>query len=294
MTSRKEKKLAQKKAKIEALEKKLQEKGKNRSLLSKIVWGAVFMFIGLPVLFAIAIELSLSPEDREARALKAAAEEIERHKVLSEEKIKKTIQNLETSIQNSNHSSIVKYYDALKTQAPEKAKSFESDVQKSKSVVAEQERIRKLNFTGNFYIGTYVDEFGDKTGEKFVGYKGSGKFSNSATENSSLNFWVAMNSSSEFDIALYEYGGKNPVKDVFGRDSYIIRYRYSDVTGQVTCDNRGDRISCGNVNSQKLHQALTEASKVKFSIYNDKYRTSQYFFTMNANGYKNAMRKLGK
>lgn len=200
------------------------------------------------------------------------------------------IGNMSTNTDTQSETKKVAIKKNKKVELPKDA----NQLAKEKAELAEKERKRKLNYTGNFTLGNYTDEFGDKTQERFVGYRGVGKFSNSATEGSSLKFWIAMDSVTDFDISLYEYAGKNPVKDIFGGDEFVIRYRYSDITGQVTCKNYSDRISCGPQNSAKLHAALKEADKVKFSIYNKRTTSSQYFFNVNANGYSNAIRKLSE
>ena len=46
-----------------------------------------------------------------------------------------------------------------------------------------------------------------------------------------------MDSSSDFDISLYEYAGKNPVKDIFGGDEFVFSLPL-DSTAQLeeTCE----------------------------------------------------------
>lgn len=299
----KEKLLAQKIAEVEALKREIAaqstaaEKGKsNKGVFKKIIVGGLALFVGIPLLVAAISEAGMTPEDKAIRkaeqAEKLATAKTQREQRTKETQVAALIAKLEAAVKAENTKSLVQTAESLEKIAPERIKDYENEIKNARAKELEILRVQKLNDTGNFYIGNYVDEFGDKTGKKFVGYKGNGTFSNSATEGSRLAFWVAMNSTTKFDISLYEYAGKNPVKDIFGEDEYVIRFRYSDTTSQVTCKNAGDRISCGPSNSSKLHAALKVAGKVKFSIYNRRTTSSQYSFEVNANGYTNAIRKL--
>lgn len=296
----KEKLLAEKRAELYALEAEVsREKAlaskltpKRKKVWPKVVGGLAVIFIGLPLLISAISESALTPEQKAERAARLEASKVERELIAKAAKIESLEKSIERAVLSNQEGLLVSYVAELKELDPEKAASYKDKVEKVKSANAEKERIRKLNDTGNFTIGNYTDEFGDRTSEKFVGYRGRGTFSNSATEGSALKFWVAMDGPTEFDISLYEYAGDNPVKDIFGGDAYVIRFKYSETKGQVTCKNHGNRISCGPQNSAKLHQALKISNQVKFSIYNQRTTSSQYFFTMNANGYTNAMRKL--
>ena len=279
-----EKELLKKIAEVDELKKKLDEEESqkaNRKKKSKwpLILGGIFAFF--VVVAMIPEPEPLSPEEvaeKKAQALKSDTQS--------------TKSSLEAAISAKNDKRIIEKYEALRKLDQTGALEFSADYEDAKAKVAEAARLRKLNNLGNFYISNYVDEFGDKTGQKFIGYKGSGKFSNSATEGSALSFWLAINSPTEFDVALYEYAGKNPVKDVFGGDAFVMRFRYADVTGEVTCKNSSDRISCGPSNSARLIDALRQANQLKFSIYNQRTTSSQYSFIVNANGFSNALRKL--
>ena len=276
MVSKKEALLAEKLAEVERLKAEIQNDGVQRqynpgshvtktkkkgSTFKKILIGGAALFIGLPLLLSAVTEAGMTPEEKEARKIEqesqAAARKAKDDSDKRETEIASLTSKIEDSIKNKESKALIANYSKLEKIDSEKVKKFTAAYNEAQQLENEKERKRKLNFTGNFTIGNYTDEFGDLSGEKFVGYRGSGKFSNSATENSRLNFWIAMDSSSDFDISLYEYAGKNPVKDIFGGDEFVIRYRYSDITDQVTCKNHGDRIACGPTNSAKLHSAMS-------------------------------------
>jgi len=294
-----EKLLADKKAEVRALEEKLRQnnlsvtelpkKSKKKSLTIVIL-----VIVGIPLLLGILSDMSMSPEEKQEREVRSAAAQADRNYARKQSKIDTFTSKIDIAILANNYEELTTNLDGLRQIAPEKSKEYDGALKEVKDVYDEKERVRKLNYTGDFYIGNYVDEFGEKSEEKFIGYKGSGTFSNSATEGSKLNFWIALDSPTSFDIALYEYGGKNPVKDIFGGDAFVIRFRYEGQTSRVTCKNWGDRISCGPKNSAKLHNALKVSSQVKFSIYNERTTSSKYSFAVNANGYTNAMRKLNE
>jgi len=65
---------------------------------------------------------------------------------------------------------------------------------------------------GNWTTGSYVDEFGDKTGKGYVVLKSSRTFSNSATTGSALSVKMFINSGARDPwFRLYEYVRNNPV-----------------------------------------------------------------------------------
>jgi len=290
-----EKELLKKLAEVEELKNKLNKQTNFKGSEKKkrkwpFVLGGVFalLFIvaNLPTPEPLTPE-ELAEKEAQEEAFKAEAKAKRRDK-----DIKSALASLETAVAAKNNSQIIKSYETLRGLDKNAVSSFSAEYEVAKAKAEEAARIRKLNNLGNFYIGNYVDDFGDSTGSKFIGYKGSGTFSNSATEGSRLSFWIAIDGPTDFDISLYEYAGKNPVKDIFGGDAFVMRFRYSDITGEVTCKNAGDRISCGPTNSARLVDALKQAGQLKFSIYNQRTTSSQYSFVVNANGFSNALRKL--
>ncbi len=66
-----------------------------------------------------------------------------------------------------------------------------------------EDKVKKENWS----IGNFVDDFGEKTGAKFIhnAIKINGKFSNSATNNSNLRVDFII-SKKDIGIELYEYG----------------------------------------------------------------------------------------
>lgn len=281
-------------AEVESLKAEIDREGmsKKKSSKGKYIFGGI-----IAVLIVSAMAFSPEPLSPEEIAAKEAIEK--------EDSISRLKTALAVDVLSGEEQSYIDKYNELLTLDETSALAFSDKYSSAKNIIEkrnakndaerkERERLAKLNFTGNFYIGNYVDEFGDDTGQRFVGYKGNGKFSNSATQNSALKFWIAIDSETDFDLSLYEYAGTNPVKDIFGGDKFKIRFRYDDITGNLTCSNAGDRISCGPQNSAKLINAMKTAGRVQFSIYNARTTSSQYYFEVNANGFTNAMRILNE
>lgn len=90
----------------------------------------------------------------------------------------------------------------------------------------------------------FVDEFGDKTGDSYVGQWAEGIFSNSSTRNSKLDAHVMIDSHLNVCIDLYEYGfaanhspvyfngkGYLKIKDSKGTTSEVGQYPFQ---GQIT------------------------------------------------------------
>jgi hypothetical protein len=159
----------------------------------------------------------------------------------------------------------------------------------------EQRRLQNIDSTGIWGIGHYVDDFGERTGERYIGIreKISGSFSNTATQNSALNVKFLISSSTDISIKLYEYAGNNPLKAV-SPEYYWVGIK--DCEGNkytLDAENRSDRLEFSKTNSQKLHNILMKGGQVQFWIKESANLTTQYQFTVdNADLYDNAYRKL--
>ena len=163
----------------------------------------------------------------------------------------------------------------------------------------EKERIRiaNLNNTGMWVVGNYVDEFGEPTKIRYITniYRIRGVFSNSATQNSELDVKFLISNSSDISIQLYEYAGKNPVKDSSYHSYYEVLIQ--DKEGKryhfVASNHQSDRLSVNEFDSRKIHNILMKGGTIKFKIINSDIRTTEYNFTIeNADWYENAYRKL--
>jgi len=169
--------------------------------------------------------------------------------------------------------------------------------QKKQKEAEEKERIRlkNINNTGIWEIGDYVDEFGDKTKEGYIGNKEliSGSFSNTATQNSALNIRLLISKSTDISIQLYEYAGNNPVKAV-SSDKYSVGIKDSEGNKYtLIAVNYSDRLSFDETDSKKVHNILMKGGKVQFWIREIDTPTTQYQFTIDkADWYDNAYKKL--
>lgn len=144
--------------------------------------------------------------------------------------------------------------------------------------------------TGSWQIGTFTDEFGEQTNNKFLLLQGSGVFSNSATTNSKLLAALCLNTTDEFSLMLVEYGS-NIVKT---SDSYSVRIK--DAKGEVFNMRMYGDVSSGRLSPSSyddnatLQHILNESGDVIFSItQNNSYGTpSTYLFKLNVAGYEKA------
>lgn len=149
---------------------------------------------------------------------------------------------------------------------------------------------------GMWAIGNYVDNFGDKTKSGYVTNKNKirGIFSNSATTDSALLVDLILDDSKKMYIMLYEYAGKNPVKQ-YGSTAYTIMIK--DKNGkksQLSAVNySSDRMSLAGSQAGKLHNALKLGGQVQVVIVENENQINNYSFVLeNADGYSKAFEKL--
>ena len=67
-----------------------------------------------------------------------------------------------------------------------------------------------LQISAEWYIGDYVDSFGDKTGNHFVGYKVKGKMQNSATSRADAFLTMLIDDNNDIRFDIYNYSFDNP------------------------------------------------------------------------------------
>ena len=146
--------------------------------------------------------------------------------------------------------------------------------------------------TGSWQIGTFTDEFGQKTNDKFLLLEGAGVFSNSATTNSRLLAAIYVTGSDDdVSILLGEYGSSI----VKTSDTYDVHVK--DSKGQVfDMTMRGDpdtgRLTpvYYDYDSATMTHILNSNGFVYFSIKErDSYGTSStYVFKVDMTGYAKA------
>jgi hypothetical protein len=172
--------------------------------------------------------------------------------------------------------------------------------QKKQKEAEEKERIRleNINNTGTWVIRNFVDNFGEKTKERYIGngIPIFGSFSNTATQNSALKVELMISNSTSISIQLYEYAGDNPVKAA--SPEYPIRYSIGmkDSEGNkytLRARDYSDRLDLDETNSRQVHNALMKGGRIQFWIKESETPTTEYQFTIdNADWYDNAYSKL--
>ncbi len=140
----------------------------------------------------------------------------------------------------------------------------------------EKKKVEKVLWERKFY----ADEFWDKTDDTYISTKNIIRwtFSNSATEDSRLNVKIMVNSADDIWIVLYEYAGKNAVKE-YRAVPYSINIKDSKWNKHtIKWINSSEILKLQN--SFKLHELLLEGWEMKVLIVNDDTPTSKYNFTI--------------
>lgn len=147
---------------------------------------------------------------------------------------------------------------------------------------------------GNWKMGEFVDEFEHPTGNKHLtAMVYDGKFSNSATTNSSLYAAVQV-TSNNVAIMLWEYGS-NLVKGTFDRNDYSITVL--DQTGKkhyfsgVMYDD-DTRIYVSNSDRSDFLNILKKSGKISIYLEYSKYTKSTYLFTIETTGFSGLYSQL--
>lgn len=137
----------------------------------------------------------------------------------------------------------------------------------------------------------YVDEFEQPTDEKFVTNIDTiyGKFSNSATTDSSLAVQILADKTSGIGIVLWEYG-RNQVKNAFSyADEYSITIRYADGSKEsftgVIYGGGGDRIMVTGDSADILLNALRGDSDFSLYIADSSNAATNYLFTLSPSNF---------
>ena len=120
-----------------------------------------------------------------------------------------------------------------------------------------------------------------------------GTFSNTATQDTKLNAFIMITSSSKIAIQLFEYAGNNPVK-ASRSTSYTVLLQDNDgVRTELKAVNTSERLIFNKQASKQIHNAFLKGGTVKFRITQDDRQTNQYKFDIQkSNYYENAYRKL--
>jgi hypothetical protein len=157
-----------------------------------------------------------------------------------------------------------------------------------------EDKVKKENWS----IGSFVDDFGEKTGVKFIhnAIKINGKFSNSATNNSNLKVDFII-SKKDVGIELYEYNSSL----AHFLDFYNIQIQVQDKNGvrtefKGTISNAGKRIGiAGQEQNRKIIIGILKAVgivKFRISVSSSGNVMSNYAFDINADGFDTQYNQL--
>ena len=130
----------------------------------------------------------------------------------------------------------------------------------------------------------YTDDFWDKTNENVITNKEYiiWTFSNTATENSSLNVKFLIDNIDNISIKLFEYSQISPVKTLWN-NTYKVSIKDKDwIVTNLTALNNSDRLKIDN--SKKLYDILLKWWEVKFAI---NWDGSSYNFSFNSDWFEN-------
>ncbi|MDR1176025.1 MAG: zinc ribbon domain-containing protein [Treponema sp.] len=151
--------------------------------------------------------------------------------------------------------------------------------------------IARNNNTGIWGLGEYEDQFGNKTGEKYIAPKSTirGKFSNPATENSDLDVQFVFSDENGVTIQLYEYGKKFGVPaTAIGLEKINIAIQAGNGQQYNFTGGMTQTWVFFDVNDREtITQILLEGGNIKFRISIDSVgvRSSYSFDITNANGF---------
>ena len=161
--------------------------------------------------------------------------------------------------------------------------------------ILEVERLSNSNTTGIWKINYFVDEFNEPTEQGFIttSEKIAGYFSNTATQNSPLLVNIIIEAKNKFAFQLFEYAGNNPVK-AYSTDEYVVLVQGKNgIRERLSAKNWSDRLVFGPSHSTKLNNLIKEGGLIKFSLYESRTPTSQYYFEILDSSYlENAFRLI--
>lgn len=140
----------------------------------------------------------------------------------------------------------------------------------------------------------FVDDFGDPTNDGYINTFLEGKFSNSATTNSSLGVRFII-TYENVSIKLYEYNRNHAVSGEIATKSYDIALKHN---GKRVKDfygnNYNDRVSLEKKDSKRLISLFKEGGNFNFKIEEvGRYTSSIYKFEMpNTSGFNEEWYKI--
>ena len=156
---------------------------------------------------------------------------------------------------------------------------------------------------GNWSLKYFVDEFGDKTDNKYIIISDwDGSFSNSATQGSLLYVRMLIDSRyiDEPYFKLYEYGGENPLKGYYSdghkytcsiKNSQGVK---SSIHLLLADDTNFLDIQTYNKLKSIFLEWVEKEEQVKFACFNQERKIEKYLFKLDFTGYNEAVSTLKK
>ena len=171
-------------------------------------------------------------------------------------------------------------------------------------------RLANINELGDWEIGDYVDEFGNKTGEHFIYREIKGHFSNSATSWSDLSIFLQISKSTyyysgyncEFGFDEYSDGVKEEYMSNY--NTKLIKYENNKRIMIGDCkyiDGGWGKCDCkypdgGEKDDIYLIELLKDEGKYSFEVTVERRSYSadtKYYFTIDSKYINNALLKAG-
>ena len=143
---------------------------------------------------------------------------------------------------------------------------------------------------GDWITHSYVDKWGETTGDKYVTTKEpiTGQFSNTATNNSDLTVQLLVDKD-KISFFLYEYNN-HQVKSSLDR-GYNILYRVGTKESRLTGTLSTDRIIVTGKDCTKLITDLQSGNNIKFIIEEQEFGASEYKFEVESSNFSDEYRQ---
>lgn len=153
-----------------------------------------------------------------------------------------------------------------------------------------KKQMPKVSSTSIWKIKEYSDMFGDTSDNKYItNDRIHGTFSNSATNGSSLGVRFIITKPEDINIMLFEYDGDNPVKT---SGEYVV-YIKDESGKKIELEARHSNSELTFVwDTKELYKMFESEGEIKFAIYKRNSNGTKYNFTINTNGFVEAMELL--
>lgn len=220
---------------------------------------------------------------------------------------------IDYSIANKKYLNALKFINLLQEKHPQskkiislqslmqiislEAKNEQAIVEKA---IADSIRLSNINELGIWEIGYYEDQFGRKTGKKFILGSTQGTFSNTATNGSPLRVDFLINEKGYVYMQLFEYDSSNPLKSSYTKKFMMI---VTSIDGnnfayELKLDSSGyleiwTSNYFGGENIIEIYNLFKTSKLYSCKVWEVDNSTSKYFFKINPSYFENALLKAG-